>query len=54
MEKNRARTKQYGIKSQKIQDERNEREKDDMLKESEGIIRDQSDNYVRQKLLLML
>ena len=34
MEKNRIRRKQYGIKSQIVRDERNEREKDDMLKES--------------------
>ena len=34
MEKNRIRRKQYGIKSQILRDERNEREKDDMLKES--------------------
>ena len=40
MEKKRARRKQYCITSQKIQDKR---EKDDMLLESERIIRDQGD-----------
>jgi len=40
MEKNRARRKQYGVKSQTSRDERNEREKDDLFKESKRIIRD--------------
>ena len=52
MEKNRARRKQYSIKSQKIQDERNEREKDDMLKESERIIRDQSDKLCKAEIAI--
>ena len=41
MEKNRIRRKQCGIKSHIVRDDRNEREEDDMLKESERILRDQ-------------